>query len=54
MIKIIAVGNIKENYLKEAMEEYRKRINKFTNIKIIEIKEEGKVEQEKEIGRAHV
>lgn len=47
MIKIIAVGNIKENYLKEAMEEYRKRINKFTNIKIIEIKEEGKVEQEK-------
>ena len=47
MIKIIAVGNKKENYLKEAMEEYRKRINKFTNIKIIEIKEEGKVEQEK-------
>lgn len=47
MIKIIAVGNIKENYLKEAIEEYAKRIHKFTNIKIIEIKEEGKVEKEK-------
>ena len=47
MIKIIAVGNIKENYLKEAIEEYKKRISKYTNIEIIEVKDEGLVEEAK-------
>ena len=55
MIKIITVGTIKENYLKEAIEEYKKRILKFTNIDIIELKDEDfneiektlKVEEEK-------
>ena len=32
MIKIITVGQLKEKYLKEAVEEYIKRIKKFTNI----------------------
>ena len=36
MIKIITVGNIKEKYLKEAIEEYSKRIKKYTNLEIIE------------------
>ena len=31
MIKIITVGQLKEKYLKEAVEEYIKRIKKFTN-----------------------
>ncbi len=49
MIKIITVGYIKENYLKEAVEEYKKRIGKYTNIEIIELKDEGLVEEEKSI-----
>ncbi len=47
MIKIIAVGSIKENYLKEALNEYLKRLSKYTNIEIIEVKDEGLVEESK-------
>lgn len=49
MIKIIVVGQIKENYLKEAIEDYKKRINKYTNIEIIELKDEGLVEPTKAV-----
>ena len=49
MIKIITIGSIKEKYLKDAIEEYKKRITKFTNIDIIELKDEGIVEEEKAI-----
>ena len=41
MIKIIAVGSIKEKYLKDAIEEYQKRLKKYTDLEIVEIKEEG-------------
>lgn len=37
MIKIICIGKIKESYLKEAINEYKKRISKYTNIEIIEL-----------------
>lgn len=37
MIKIICVGKIKENYFKEAIVEYKKRISKYTKIEIIEL-----------------
>ncbi len=47
MIKIITVGSIKEKYLIDAIEEYKKRLSKYTNLEIIEIKDEGKVEEEK-------
>ncbi len=47
MIKLITVGQIKEKYLKDAIEEYKKRISKYTNIEIIEVKDEGLVEEEK-------
>ena len=47
MIKIITVGTIKEKYLKEAIEEYQKRIKKYTNIEIIEVSDEGLVEPSK-------
>lgn len=47
MLKIITVGNIKEKYLKDAIDEYSKRIRKFTNIEIIELKDEGLLEKEK-------
>ena len=35
MIKIICVGKIKEDYLKEAIEEYKKRLSKYTKLEII-------------------
>lgn len=44
MITIITVGNLKEKYLKAAEEEYLKRIKKYNNIKIIEVKEETEKE----------
>ena len=49
MIKIITVGSIKEKYLKDAIEEYTKRISKYTNIEIIEAKDEGLVEPTKSL-----
>ena len=41
MIKIITVGNIKENYLKDAIDEYKKRLSRYTDIEIIEVKDES-------------
>ena len=49
MIKIITIGSIKEKYLKEAIEEYKKRISKYTNLEIIELKDEGLVEETKAV-----
>ena len=49
MIKIITVGQLKEKYLKEAVEEYTKRIKKYSNIEVIELKDEGLVEEAKAI-----
>lgn len=37
MIRIICVGKIKENYFKEAILEYKKRLSKYTKIEILEI-----------------
>ena len=37
MIKILCVGKIKENYLKEAIADYQKRISKYHKLEIIEV-----------------
>lgn len=37
MIKIICVGKIKEKYFKDAINEYMKRLSKYTKIEIIEV-----------------
>lgn len=37
MIKIICVGKIKEKYLRDAIEEYKKRISKYTKLEILEL-----------------
>lgn len=34
--KIVAVGNIKEDYLRQAINEYTKRINKYARCEIVE------------------
>ena len=37
MIKIICVGKIKESYLRDAIFDYQKRINKYHKLEIIEV-----------------
>ncbi len=37
MIKIICVGKIKEKYFKDAIDEYKKRLSKYTSLEIIEL-----------------
>lgn len=38
-INLIVMGDIKEKYFKDAIEEYKKRISRFAELKIIELKE---------------
>ena len=45
MIKIICVGKIKESFYREAVEEYKKRLSKYTDIEIIEVPDEGLTDQ---------
>ncbi len=60
MIKIITVGSIKEKYLKDAIEEYKKRLKKYTDLEIIEVKDEGllppiqAIEKESEKIKKHI
>ena len=52
-INIIAVGKIKEKFLKDAIDEYKKRISKFCNLNIIEINEcVAKVEDKSNIKKS--
>lgn len=39
-INIICIGKLKENYLKDAISEYSKRLSKYCNLNIIEISDE--------------
>lgn len=39
-INIVCVGKIKEDYLKDAIDEYSKRLSKYCNLSIIEIPDE--------------
>ena len=39
MINIVCVGKIKENYLSEMINDYYKRVNKYHNVNIIELKD---------------
>lgn len=38
-VKILAVGKIKEAYLRDAIAEYSKRISRFANVEIVEVEE---------------
>ena len=40
MIKIVAVGKIKEKYFKDAISEYVKRLSPYTKLEIIEVLDE--------------
>ena len=39
MIKIVCIGKVKESYLRDAIEEYKKRISKYTQLEIIELED---------------
>ena len=39
MIKILCVGKIKEDYLKELINDYQKRITAYHKLEIIELKD---------------
>lgn len=41
MIKVICVGKIKDKNLKNIIDDYYKRISKYVNVQIIEIKDEN-------------
>jgi len=46
MIKIICFGKIKEKYLKDLINDYEKRINKYHKIEIIELKDNDDIKKE--------
>ena len=41
MIKIICVGKIKEKFFVDAIDEYKKRISKYSKLEIIEVSDES-------------
>lgn len=41
-IDLIVLGKIKEKYLNEAIDEYKKRISRFTSLNIVELKDRDK------------
>ena len=47
MMKIICVGKIKEKFFVNALDEYLKRLTKYTKLEIIELSDEsnGSIEQ---------
>ncbi len=49
MIKIICVGKLKEKYLIELVNDYKKRINKYHKITLIEIPDSNIFEESKKI-----
>ena len=49
MIKVIAVGSLKEKYLKSMVEDYYKRITKYHKIELIEVKDSNITKEKDEI-----
>ncbi|MBO5925993.1 MAG: 23S rRNA (pseudouridine(1915)-N(3))-methyltransferase RlmH [Clostridia bacterium] len=47
-VKIIAVGKIKEKYFIDAISEYSKRLSRYANFSIVEVKEENFVKEPNE------
>ncbi|OIK94722.1 23S rRNA (pseudouridine(1915)-N(3))-methyltransferase RlmH, partial [Oenococcus oeni] len=44
-IRILVVGKIKEKYFRNALDQYLKRLSRFTKIEIIEVKDEATPEK---------
>lgn len=41
MLRIICVGKIKKNYIKEAIKDYQTRLTKYTKLEIIELQDDN-------------
>ena len=52
MIKIITIGKLKEGYLKEAVNDYLKRITKYHKVELIELKDSNINEEKEELLKA--
>ena len=50
-IRIVAVGRVKESYLLEAIEEYKKRLVPLCKLELIELKDEGLEKEAERIKR---
>lgn len=48
MIKVLCVGKIKEDYLEELISDYKKRINKYIKLEIVELKDDNNYNKEVE------
>lgn len=49
MIKIITIGKLKEDYLKEAVNDYLKRLSKYHKVELIELKDSNINDEKEEI-----
>ena len=54
MIKIICLGKLKEKYLCDAVNEYKKRISKYSKIEMIELNDLDDLKKEKELIEKHI
>lgn len=54
MIKIIALGKIKEQYLKDMINDYKERINKYHKLEIIELKDTNNLFEEANLIKNHI
>ena len=54
MIRIICSGKIKETYLTQLIDDYKKRISKYHKLEIIEIKDENSLEKERDSIMKHI
>lgn len=48
-VTIIAVGSLKEKYLKDAVAEYKKRLSKYSVVDIVELADEANIKDEKKV-----
>lgn len=54
MIKILCVGKIKESYLEELISDYKKRINKYIKLEIVELKDNHRYNKEIEMLKKNI
>ena len=53
-VKIVAVGKIKEKYFIDAIAEYSKRLSRYVNFSIVEVKEENFVMEPNDSEKAEI
>ena len=54
MIKLLCVGKIKEKFFRDAIDEYTKRLSKYTKLEIIEVADNESIDKEKELLLKHI